>query len=78
MKLKQKNKQKAMSPLMATILLVVVAVILVTVVLNWGKAFTTSNLDQTNPIVKETNNIYMVDNIKLNAQGYLSFKNYTN
>lgn len=41
-----KNK-KAISPIITTILLVVVGVILITVVLNFGKNFTTKSLDQT-------------------------------
>ena len=41
---------KAISPIVTTILLVVVAVILVTIVLNWGKAFTTSSLNKAQGI----------------------------
>lgn len=41
------NKKKALEPLIATILLIVVAVILVTIVLAWGKNFSTSSLDKT-------------------------------
>jgi len=40
-------KKKALEPLIATILLIVVAVILVTIVLAWGKNFSTSSLDKT-------------------------------
>ncbi len=39
-----KTKQKAITPIVATILLVVVSVILVTIVLNWGKSFSNSSL----------------------------------
>ncbi len=42
------KKRKAIEPLIATILLVVIAVILVTIVLTWGKEFSTSSLDKTN------------------------------
>lgn len=60
-----KNK-KAISPIIATILLVVVGVILVTIVLNFGKNFTTSSLAQTNTIGKikvsdATNFVYPKD-----------------
>lgn len=39
-----KFKKKAISPLIATILLIVVAVILVTIILTWGKNFATESL----------------------------------
>lgn len=39
-----KFKKKAVSPLIATILLIVVAVILVTIVLTWGKNFASDSL----------------------------------
>lgn len=60
-----KNK-KAISPIIATILLVVVGVILVTIVLNFGKNFTTNSLAQTNTIGKlkisdATNFVYPKD-----------------
>jgi flagellin-like protein len=42
---KLKITKKGVSPLIATILLIVVAVILVTVLLTWGKGFFTSALD---------------------------------
>lgn len=41
-------KKKALEPLIATILLIVVSVILVTIVLTWGKEFSTSSLNKTN------------------------------
>ena len=44
------KKLKAISPIVTTILLVVVAVILVTIVLSWGKMFTTSSLNKTQGI----------------------------
>jgi len=46
-KLKKKQNQKALEPLIATILLIVVSVILVTIVLTWGKEFSTSSLNKT-------------------------------
>lgn len=45
-----KQKQKAISPIVATILLVVVAVILVVIILSWGKDFTNKSLNKTNNI----------------------------
>ena len=41
------NNRKAISPLIATILLVVVAVALIAIVLTWGKTFTRESLDKT-------------------------------
>lgn len=46
MKSKLNFKKKAIEPLIATILIVVVAVILVTIILSWGKMFTTSSLNK--------------------------------
>ena len=39
--------KRSLSPLIATILLIVVSVILITVVLTWGKGFTESTIDNT-------------------------------
>ncbi len=44
-------KRKAIEPIVATILLVVVAVILVTIVLAWGKNFATSGTNQANEVI---------------------------
>ena len=46
-------KRKALEPLIASILLIVVAVILVTIVLAWGKNFTTDGLAETNKILND-------------------------
>ena len=46
-------KRKALEPLIASILLIVVAVILVTIVLAWGKNFTTDGLAETNEILND-------------------------
>ncbi|NCB13572.1 MAG: hypothetical protein EOM78_18315, partial [Erysipelotrichia bacterium] len=43
-------KKKALEPLIASILLIVVAVILVTLVLAWGKNFTSESVGQTNSL----------------------------
>jgi len=44
------QKLKAITPIVTTILLVVVAVILVTIVLNWGRVFTTTSLNKAQGI----------------------------
>jgi len=44
-------KKKALEPLIASILLIVVAVILVTIVLTWGKNFTTQSVSQTTGLI---------------------------
>ena len=44
-------KKKALEPLIASILLIVVAVILVTIVLSWGKEFSTKSVSTTNFLV---------------------------
>jgi hypothetical protein len=44
-------KRKAIEPIVATILLVVVAVILVTIVLAWGRNFATSGTNQANDVI---------------------------
>ena len=54
MTLKLKFKNKAISPIIATVLLVVVAVILITVFLSFGKDFSTKGLDKTNSILEIT------------------------
>jgi len=43
--------KKAISPLIATILLIVVAVALIAIVLTWGKSFTQDSLAETTDIV---------------------------
>jgi flagellin-like protein len=45
-----KKIKKAISPLIATILLIVVAVALIAIVIAWGKSFTTDNLSDTDLI----------------------------
>ena len=47
-------KKKAIEPIVATILLVVVAVILVTIVLAWGKNFTTGGLNEANNLTNDS------------------------
>lgn len=64
------SRLKAISPIVATILLVVVGIILVTLVLSWGKSFTTASTNQTNSLVN-----YNVLNDK---QSFLRFKSAQN
>ncbi|HOZ35602.1 MAG TPA: hypothetical protein PLK55_01295 [archaeon] len=64
------SKAKAITPIVATILLVVVAVILVTIVLNWGKNFTNSSVSKTDSLVN-----YNVLNDK---QSFMRFKSAQN
>jgi flagellin-like protein len=45
--------KKAVSPLIATILLIVVAVILVTVVLTWGKNFATDSISEVDSLTTD-------------------------
>jgi len=47
----KKYKVKALEPLIATILLIVVAVILVTIILTWGKDFTTTSVNKSNSLI---------------------------
>lgn len=44
-------KKKALEPLIATILLIVVAVILVTIVLSWGQNFTSISVNKTDSLI---------------------------
>ena len=48
------NMKKAISPLIATVLLIVVAVALIAIVLSWGKSFTTDSLSETGNVVDTT------------------------
>lgn len=45
------NMKKAISPLIATILLIVVAVALIAIVVAWGKSFTTDSLSDATGVV---------------------------
>jgi flagellin-like protein len=44
------EKRKAISPLIATILLIVVAVAIIGIIVSWGKGFTTDSLSQTQSV----------------------------
>lgn len=58
------KKRKALEPLIATILLIVVSVILVTIVLTWGKEFSTSSLNKTTNILYEKSDLTNFISIK--------------
>jgi len=45
------ERKKSVSALIATILLIVVAVALIAIILTWGKSFTTTNLNKTNNLL---------------------------
>jgi len=47
----KKHKVKALEPLIAIILLIVVAVILVTIVLSWGKEFTIASVNKSHSLI---------------------------
>ncbi|MFA5745279.1 MAG: hypothetical protein WCX82_00875 [archaeon] len=47
------KKLKAISALITTILIIVVSVILVTIILSWGKDFTTSSVNKADNIINE-------------------------
>ena len=68
------KKRKAISPLIATILLVVVAVAIIGIVVSWGKGFTTSSLDQTTNVYKQADETIMLSFQSLD-NGVLIFKN---
>jgi flagellin-like protein len=49
--------QRSISPLIATILLIVIAVILVVAILTWGKDFLSESLEETKYYLKEANSL---------------------
>ena len=50
-------KKRSLSPLIATILLIVVSVILITVILTWGKGFTESTIDNADLFTSFTEDV---------------------
>lgn len=68
-------KVKALTPIIATILLIVISVILVVTVLSWGKNFTTQGLRDSDKVIKECNQITMFSGSKVDPKGNISFKN---
>ncbi len=67
--------KKAISPLIATILLIVVAVALIAIVVAWGKSFTTSSLSDTSDIVNAEcmGSAVQITNCSVDADGNLTF-----
>lgn len=72
------NFKKAVSPLIATILLVVVAVVLVTIVLTWGKNFTTDSLNNVTSLADdsctETVGTLSVSDCRIQSDGNITFQ----
>lgn len=68
-------KRKAISPLIATILLVVVAVALIAIVLTWGKTFTQDSLAETTDIIDSScSGAHLnVSNCKVGTDGNITF-----
>jgi hypothetical protein len=63
-----KFQKKAISPLIATILLIVVAVAIILIIIGWGKVFTTSSLTIPDSVVYDKSDIdgyILQENIKL-------------
>ncbi len=70
------TKKKGIEPLIATILLIVVAVILVTIVLTWGKSFTNKGLDTANQALEETckGAMLSISNCRVTTDGNVVFQ----
>lgn len=58
------KKRKAISPLIAVILLIVVAVAIIAIIVSWGKGFTTDSLNETKSVAE----------LKLNDATHFIFK----
>jgi len=68
-----KKKNKSVSALIATILLIVVAVALIAIILTWGKSFTTKSISEVSTF-KDASDTYLIKPVKL-VNGSLIFKN---
>ena len=68
-------KRKALSPLITTILLIIVTFALIGIVLTWGKSFAIGNLGQTDNVVSTgCNGAYIkITDCKLSADGNMTF-----
>ena len=62
-------RYRSISPLIATILLIVVSVIIVTIVLTWGKSYVNDSFNETKTFTNQTN----IENLK-----FIKFKNGIN
>ena len=67
------RNKKSVSALIATILLIVVAVALIAIILTWGKDFTNKSVAQVDTF-KDASGVYFIQPVKL-ANGTLIFKN---
>lgn len=74
------NMKKAVSPLIATILLIVVAVALIAIVVAWGKSFTTDSLaDASNVVGKECiGAAIQLSNCNIDTDGNMTFQMVNN
>jgi len=68
-------KRKALSPLITTILLIIVTFALIGIVLTWGKSFAIGNLGQTDDVVSTScNGAYIkITNCKVSSDGNMTF-----
>jgi len=67
-------KRKALSPLITTILLIVVTFALIGIVLTWGKSFAIGSLGQTSTVSTSCNGAYIkITNCKVSADGNMTF-----
>ena len=71
--IKNHLKRKALEPLIASIFLIVVAVILVTIVLAWGKEFSTSSLNKTDNILYEKSDLTNFVSVKSSGKSESDF-----
>jgi len=67
------NNKKSISALIATILLIVVAVALIVILLTWSKSFTTRSISQVDDF-KDAGGVYFFQSVRL-VNGTLIFKN---
>jgi flagellin-like protein len=70
-----KLKNKGVSALIATILLIVVAVALIAIILTWGKSFTTDSLADTTDVIDKscTGAAIVISDCKIDADNNLEF-----
>jgi len=64
----------SISALMATVLLIVIAITLITILLLWGKGFTNKSISQVDTFNKNTDNVYFIKPVEF-VNGSLIFKN---
>jgi len=67
------KSSKSVSALIATILLIVVAVALIAIILTWGKNYTTNSISKVDTF-KDASDVYFIKPVKL-VNGSLIFKN---